>query len=155
MLTNPLPTSPTITPTTMETLTVQIPDNPSEYFLDFSSKEEYLTKRDEWRAIYKWLSKALRHNKKVDKAYLKANAKVQNRMARKGWTPYPPYQETKTEKWSAGLSEMRDRVKDATSGITDEIGIARCLNATELLSIRKFMKEYSRKQREKSLLSKV
>jgi phage pi2 protein 07 len=139
----------------MEALTVQIPENPSKYFLDFSSKEEYLTKRDEWKAIYKWLSKALRHNKKVYKAYLKANAKVQNRMAKKGWTPYPPYQETKTEKWSAGLSEMRDRVKVATSGIPDGIGTVLCLDATKLLEIRKFMKEDSRKQREESLLSKV
>ena len=37
------------------------------YFLDFSSKEEYLAKRQEWREIYKFLSEELRHNKQVHK----------------------------------------------------------------------------------------
>lgn len=38
-----------------------------EYFLIFSSKEEYLEKRKEWREIYDLLSKELRNNKQVHK----------------------------------------------------------------------------------------
>jgi hypothetical protein len=68
----------------METLTTLIGDNPKEYFLEFSSKEDYLQKVQTWKSLYKLLSYAIRHNKKAHKATLRAQSLVQHRMIKAG-----------------------------------------------------------------------
>jgi hypothetical protein len=129
----------------METLNLQLQiDCPSEYFLTFSSKDEYLRKREEWKTLYKWLSKVIRHNKAVFKSRQKATAKIEKRMAKKGWVPWN--YTLSREEYSTGLSEFKDRVKTASSGIPEEI-CTRRLDPTLLLKIRKKMKEESSRQR--------
>ncbi len=150
MFINSKSTFSTITFTTMETLTIQIPDEPSEYFLEFSSKEEYLKKRDEWKQIYKWLSKAIRHNKNVWKAHIKANAKIHCRMNKKGWNMY---RMMPREEYSAGLAEYNKRVKNATANIPKNVSFY--IDPTQMLEIRKYMKEKSSNQRKLSLINKV
>jgi hypothetical protein len=135
----------------METLTFEIPDDLSDYFLDFSSKEEYLTKRSEWRELYKWLSRAIRHNKKSNKIELKTRAKIMNRMNKKGWNGWYCYPSSNRDEFESGLAEFNSRVQVALSGFPEEVSLYG-LDATELLGIRKEMKVESSKQREASLL---
>lgn len=152
MFINSKSTSFTIAFTTMETLTVQIPEDPSIYFLEFSSKEEYLKKRDEWRTIYKWLSKAIRHNKHVCKARVKANAKIYRRMNKKGWYLYSLA--IGRENYSNGLAEYNERVKKATADIPKELSWD-YVDAPQMLEIRQEMKVKSSRQRELSLMAKT
>lgn len=129
----------------METLTFEIPDEPSNYFLEFSSKEEYLRKRDEWRQLYKWLSKTIRQNKKVSKAYQSAFTKIRDRMAKKGWSYYPSI---KSEDYLKGFSEYETRARNARHNLPKGVS-ERSLDPTEMLRVRREMKEESRRQREK------
>lgn len=136
----------------METLTVQIPENPSDYFLEFSSKEEYLKKRAEWREIYKWLSNAIRHNKRIWKAKIKANDKIYRRMKKKGWYFYTT--SLSSEDYLSGKAEYRERVKRATADIPKEISWS-YVTATQMLEIRQRMKIESSRQRELSTIAKI
>ena len=130
----------------METLILEISNNPSDFFLNFSTKDEYLKKRQIWRDIYKWLSATIRHNKKVDKAHSKAKAKVYRRMMKKGWCLYS-YRCSYDHK--TGLTEYRERLKVATKDIPNQK--SQYVKATDMLKIRKAMKEKSCKQRAASL----
>lgn len=144
MLINSKSTSSTITFTAMETLTFQVPEDCSAYFLDFSTKEEYFAKRSEWRELYKCLSKAIRHNKAIRKASQKAWAKVYRRMNKKGRNQFST--SLSREDYSKGREEFSDRLKRANESIpkvVSEMG----LDPTELLAIRKLMEEESSKQR--------
>lgn len=136
----------------METLTVQIPSDPASYFLEFDSKEEYLSKRDEWKALYKWLSVAIRHNKQVRKTTIKTRVKIENRMAKRGWVMLPGYiAASRTEEYKAGFDQFNERLKSASRDIPARIN-TEWLDATHLLEIRAEMKEQSKAQREQSLL---
>lgn len=149
----------------METLTVQIPDNLSEYFLEFSSKEEYLKKRTEWREIYKWLTKAIRHNKNAFKIELKTRHKILNRMHKKGWddmhishcksrlTVYSWISVKRKEENKEFYDEYHSRCDAALTSTPDKVSL-HGLDATELLEIRAKMKVESSKQREASLSCK-
>jgi 2-keto-4-pentenoate hydratase/2-oxohepta-3-ene-1,7-dioic acid hydratase in catechol pathway len=68
----------------METLIETVGSSPKEFFLNFSSKEEYLQKVQVWKSLYKLLSHAIRHNKKASKARLRAQSLVQHRMTKAG-----------------------------------------------------------------------
>lgn len=134
----------------METLTSPVvPSNPREYFLEFSSKEEYLKKRTEWRAIYKWLSKAIRHNKQVDKASARAFSLIEHRMVKS--SKLPGYGWLGHYLWSSKISEevkeeVRSRRKLAEAKIPERIKTG-WLDATDLLKIRHLMKRKSALQR--------
>lgn len=133
----------------METLTPSIPSNPRQYFLEFSSKEEYLTKRTEWRELYKWLSKAIRHNKQVWKADARASSKIEHRMVKAqkfagyGYV-HPHYCSRQCSEDS--VEEYKSRLKIAKSNIPQRIQ-TEWLDATDLLEIRRLMKEGSARQR--------
>ena len=143
----------TFTFTAMETLTSPvIPSDLHEHFLEFSSKEEYLKKRAEWRAIYKWLSVAIRHNKRVDKASARAVSLIEHRMVKSGKLPghgcaYHLRYYCSTGRLSKETFEEFDaRRKAAEANIPKRIGIGG-LDATDLLKIRQIMKEKSCAQR--------
>lgn len=133
----------------METLTPEIPSNPRSYFLEFSSKEEYLAKRAEWRELYKWLSKAIRHNKQVWKANARASSMIEHRMVKAQKLPgygyaHPHYCSRQCS--GESVKEYKSRLKTAKSNIPQRIK-TEWLDATDLLEIRKLMKEASAHQR--------
>jgi hypothetical protein len=137
----------------METLTIQIPDNLFEYFLEFDSKEEYLQKRSEWKEMYKWLTRAIRHNKKYDRITGKIWHKLMKRMHKKGWTGVYMSWVDDIETYNKGRDEFNARYKVAVTGIPEPVSLLG-LDATELLTIRAEMKVESSKQREASLACK-
>lgn len=157
MLTQTVSKELTFTFTTMETLTPNIPSNPRQYFLEFSSKEEYLSKRSEWRTLYKWLSKAIRHNKRVYKAEARAFSLVEHRMVKAGKLPGYGYASSLYYHCSLGrltkesLEEFISRRKAAEAKIPKPIK-TEWLQATDLLEIRKLMKEESVRQRNLQLV---
>lgn len=158
MLTQTVSKDLTFTFTTMETLTSPIiPSNPREYFLEFSSKEEYLKKRTEWRAIYKWLSNAIRHNKRVLKSEARAFSLVEHRMVKAGKFPGYGYASSLHYHCSLGrfskdsLEEFKSRRKVAEDKIPKPVKTG-WLQATDLLEIRKLMKEESVRQRNLQLV---
>lgn len=94
-----------------------------EYFLEFSSKEEYLQKRSEWREAYKNLSDEIRHNKNSCKEVCRF------------------FSETKKPKkpWN----EIPETIREYT----------RYYDATKMLEIRHQQKALSKEQREKALVT--
>lgn len=151
MLTRTISKELTFTFTTMESLIPQIPSNPHQYFLEFASKEEYLEKRAEWRRLYKWLSKAIRHNKRVCRANARASSMIEHRMVKAQKLPgygyvHPHYCSRQCSEES--VEEYRSRLNTAKSSIPQRIKTER-LDATNLLKVRQLMKEESIRQREK------
>jgi hypothetical protein len=130
----------------METLTINVPENPSKYFLEFSSKEEYLKKRQEWREIYRYNSVITRYNKRVEKQFIKAKFKIYRRMNKKNWYFY--WSGMTRETYQPGLAEYKERLEKATKNIPKPLYTV--INPTEFLKIRKQMKIESSKQRELS-----
>ena len=128
-------TSFIITFTTMETLIAIVGDSPKKYFLEFSSKEEYLQKVQIWKSLYKLLSQAIRHNKKVIKSLLRAQSLVQHRMNKAGNTWWAAdCQKEYIKRRNAALSRVRKPYLDEP------------YNPTHLLKTRAEMKAKSIKQ---------
>jgi hypothetical protein len=134
-------TTLTISFTTMETLTATVGNDPKNYFLEFSSKEEYLQKVQTWKSLYKALSQAIRHNKQRNKKLTSAQSIVQHRMNKAGKA---------TNWWSLvkdnpNYAEYKRRVELATSGI-DKTTMKEPYDPTFLLKIRGEMKVKSTKR---------
>jgi hypothetical protein len=139
----------------METLNFEVPRDYRSYFLTFSSKDEYLQKRSEWRTLYKWLSKVIRHNRNVDKAKNRAFNLIELRMVKGGKLPSCGCMCHYL--WSTNLSdetrkEFRNRLKKAEDTIPKRISYL-YLDPCELLKIRQEMKSESSRQRSLSEFS--
>jgi hypothetical protein len=139
----------------METLNFEVPRDYRSYFLTFSSKEEYLQKRSEWRTLYKWLSKAIRHNRNVDKAKNRAFNLIELRMIRGG--KIPAHRTAAHFVWSPDCGkdvreEFHRRLKRSEEGIPKRVSNLH-LDPCELLKIRKEMKSESSRQRSLSEFS--
>lgn len=120
-------------------------DNYEEYFTTFSSKEEYLLKRSEWRDLYRRLSLDIRHNKHVKKEQFRAVSRVEKSLCIVGqyWYQLP---DSKMREYRKELLQEQIKIPDARRIWYD---------ATELLKVRHEMKDLSRQQREESLKSLV
>jgi hypothetical protein len=128
-----------------------------EYFLNFSTREEYLVLRAEWRALYAYLSQAIRSNKNRFRTTVSWRAKIAYRMAKAQGLQGTPLQlamrQANDKEWAA---EYAARTKMATRNVPpamDELGH----NATDLLDIRLRMKLLAGAQRlaQKRELSRV
>jgi hypothetical protein len=104
----------------------------TDFFLEFSSKEEYLSKRSLWRQIYKNLSLEIRHNKNVNKEYFRAMARASTNSL-------------SSRSYHQLLKEAYDKIPKSKSEYT------KYYDATELLEIRHEQKKLSKEQREKAL----
>lgn len=134
----------------METVIPNIPSNPRQYFLEFSSKSEYLEKRSEWRTLYQWLSKTIRHNKRVHKAYSRTFSLIVHRMVKS--SKFSAYSwKARTFVGSEIKEEFKSRLKVSKTKIPERIE-TKWLDATDLLEIRKMMKEESMRQRKLQLV---
>lgn len=120
-------------------LKMQVPNvNPSEivaYFLNFSTKEEYLERRAEWRALYAYLSSAIRSNKNRNRS-------------RQSWSDRITYRIMKTgdyekDRWGnplvRGSEEHSSRFAMATRNVPPEMDTLGH-DPTELLKVRHSMK---------------
>ena len=115
-----------------------------EFFLEFSSKEEYLLKRSLWREIYKNLSLEIRHNKNVNKEYSRAMARVINSLGlnTRYWYQWEDHQR---RSYHQLLKEECDKIPASKKEYT------KYYDATELLEIRHEQKKLSKEQREKAM----
>jgi hypothetical protein len=116
-----------------------------EFFLEFSSKEEYLQKRSLWRETYKNLSLEIRHNKNVNKEYFRAKARVINSLGlnTRYWYQWEDHQR---RSYHELLKEECDKIPASKKEYTG------FYDATEMLEIRHQQKELSKEQREKALM---
>lgn len=101
------------------------PDSAQEYFLEFSTREEYFAKRDQWKELYTQLSWVIRSNKNRSKSLRSWRDKIQHRIAKSGRAYIP--------------AEFNERYAMATRSIPPQISELG-FNATELLEIRADMK---------------
>ena len=151
----------------------QIQDYTQEYFATFSSKEEYLKKRSEWRLMYKELSSYIRNRKKYDSVQYKLWQKAQSDILKK---MYPDVIDLHNflqlysnrlyfDKIRPNVLKLFDkRLKETnilpvnffnfTLENQNEISCSRWQSsnfATHLLKVRHEMKKISSEQREKEL----
>lgn len=122
--------------------------NYEEYFTTFSSKEEYLVKRTEWRDLYQRLSEDIRHNKHVHKEHCRAFSKVVRILDIEGKYWYR-LTDLKRKQYHEELAKERSKIPNK------RIALTHWYDPTELLKVRHEMKELSRQQREESLKSLI
>lgn len=123
----------------------------TEFFLEFSSKEEYLYKRSLWRETYKNLSLEIRHNKNV--------SKITHRNYSKSFEEACKIYANNVRDWNFYLKIdeiMNDPLPE--SGVIKRSELPKSKNeytkyydATELLEIRHEQKKLSKEQREQAL----
>lgn len=114
------------------------PDKAREYFLSFQTREQFLALRDEWRALYAYVSGAIRSNRTRGRILTSWRDKLSYRMG-KNPRPTPSY-----------ASRLSMATRNAPPAM-DLLGH----DATELMAIRTEMKAQGIAARAKAKLPRV